>query len=410
MLLNYSRAIQAMEKNELDAIIASTKTNMHYLTDIPGLVGYAVLPREKYYDPFLIACVIHVDETITGKTWFKDIRFRGTIYYFEEQPNAHMTSIEKKMKEYIDEGKMDVMIASVNTERSPAMMNELIKGLEERDLSHGNLGIEVAGTSFIHYEKLQKKLSNAKLRFADDVFGFARQIKTEDEIKIIKECSSIIDDGFIAVSESVKPGVSEGDLAKVFKETVVNHGYTGAGVNYGGCPIKFGRRTILASSWTGSDGTHRLEKGDIIRVGGYITWKNHPCHHQRTMILGEPKDSRVKKYWKGIINADNIGLEMLKPGVKASEVYKAMITEARKAIPHYRRHHMGHAVSLGDGYDSPNFMANDHTELEKNMVFNLEPSLYLELGFGGFSLEDTLRITEKGSELFTRTPRDMWYL
>jgi Xaa-Pro aminopeptidase len=399
-----------MEKNGLDALIASSGTNMHYLTDIPGLVGYAVLPKEKNFEPFLIACVIYVDRLITGNTWFKDIRLRGPAYYFEEQPNANIENIEKKMKKLIDEAEMDVIVASVNTERSPAMMNELVKGLEERGLSNGNLGIEEAGTSIFHYEKLQKVLPYAKLQFADKAFGYARQVKTQDEIERIKECSSIIDDGFIAISESVKPGISEGELSKIFKKTVVNHEYTGAGVNYSGCHVTFGRRTILASSWTGSDGIHRLEKGDIIRVGGHINWRNHPCHHQRTMVLGEPKDSRVKKYWKGIIDADNAGLTILRPGIKASEVYKTMIKEARKSIPHYRRHHMGHALSLGGGYDSPNFMADDDTELEKNMVFNIEPSLYLELGFGGFSLEDTLRITEKDSELFTKTPRDMWYL
>jgi hypothetical protein len=118
MLLNYKRAIQAMEKNGLDALVASTTTNMHYLTDIPGLVGYAVLPREKNFDPFLIACIIYVDRTITGNTWFKDIRFRGPAYYFEEQPKAKLTSTEKKMKQFIDQAEMDVVVASVNTERA----------------------------------------------------------------------------------------------------------------------------------------------------------------------------------------------------------------------------------------------------------------------------------------------------
>jgi len=399
-----------MENNELDALIATTSTNMQYLTDIPGLVGYVVLPREKKIEPFLIACVIYVDRVLNGNSWFKDIRFRGPAYYFEEQPGANLIAIEKQMKKYIDEAEMDVIVASVNTERSPAMMNELVKGLEERGLSHGNLGIEEAGLSITHYERLQKILPYAQIQFADNAFGYARQVKTQDEIEIIKECSSIIDKGFIALSESVKAGVSEGELSKVFKRTVVDHGYVGAGVNYSGCHVTFGRRTILASSWTGADGVNRLEKGDVIRVGGHINWKNHPCHHQRTMVLGEPKDSRVKKYWEGIINADNVGLEMLKPGVKCSDIYKEMIKEARKSIPHYRRHHMGHALSLGGGYDTPNFMTNDHTLLEKNMVFNLEPSLYLELGFGGFSLEDTLRITKNSYELFTKTPRDMWYL
>ncbi len=399
-----------MEKKDLDALVASTTTNVQYLTDVPGLVGYSVLPRERNLEPYLITCIIYVDRVLTSGTWLKDIRFRGPTYYFETGETNNLTALEKRMKKYVDEAVMDVVVASVNTARSPSMIKELVKGLEERGLNKGRIGIERAGTSSEQLRKLKKYLPNAKFVFADQSFDYARMIKTEHEQNIVAESSSIIDKGFRTIGECVKEGVTEGELCKTFKHAVVDYGYEGAGAPYSGAQVTFGRRTIMASSWTGSDGENKLKRGEVIRVGAHIDWKNHPCHHQRTMVLGEPNDPRVNSYWKGIIGAQNAGLAILKPGVKASKIYKVMIKEAKKHIPKYRRHHMGHALSLGGAYDTPNFMARDNTLIEEGMVFNIEPSLYLEFGFGGFSLEDTLVVTKNGYNLYTTTSRDIWRL
>ena len=88
-----------------------------------------------------------------------------------------------------------------------------------------------------------------------------------------------------------------------------------------------------------------------------------------------------------------------------------MVETARKGIPPFKRHHTGHSLGLrARGRDTPNFMANDHTPLEEGMVFNIEPSAYIEFGLGGLRLEDTLVITKKGYKLFTTTNRDIWRL
>ena len=162
-------------------------------------------------------------------------------------------------------------------------------------------------------------------------------------------------------------------------------------------------------SGIGEDRWDKLERGDLIIFGGGIVYKNHPTHHARTAVLGEPKNSKVLRFYQGILDSENAGLEALKPGVKASDIYNIMIETARNTIPDYKRHHMGHSLGLG-GYDTPNFMANDHTPLEENMVFNIEPSSYLEFGLGGLRLEDTLLITNRGYKLFTKTSRDIWRL
>jgi len=54
MFLNRDRAVRDMEDENLDAIIASTSVNIQYLTDIPLIAGFAVLPRDKDLESLLV--------------------------------------------------------------------------------------------------------------------------------------------------------------------------------------------------------------------------------------------------------------------------------------------------------------------------------------------------------------------
>jgi len=409
MLLNRDRAIKAIEKNNLDALIASTAVNIQYLTDVPRVTGYAVLPHEKNIGPFLITGILNNGLVVTSNTWVKDVRYRGGAYYWEFDPNAKLTDLEKKMKANIDSAIMDVVVPSPNIVNSPATMEELAKGLQERGLDKGRLGIENSGTTIKQFEKLKKVLRKADLVFADEVFEYARQVKTADELKLFEESVPIVDMGWKAICEAARPGVTEGELLKVYKKTVVSCGIEGAGVDYS-FHLAVGRRSILPFSGTGMDRSAKLQRGDLITFGGGIVYKHHPTHHARTAVLGEPKNPKVNSYYKAILEAEDAGLEALRPGVSASDIYNIMMKTARKTISYYRRHHTGHALGLGPGYDTPNFMANDHTILEEGMVFNIEPSAFNELGLGGLRLEDTLVITKNGYKLFTTTSRDIWRL
>ncbi|GAG98783.1 unnamed protein product [marine sediment metagenome] len=81
MLLNKDRAIKTMEEKDLDALIASSPVNIQYLSDVPGLSGYAVLPREKNQEPFLITGVFRNAAVLDSNTWIKDIRYCGGTYF-----------------------------------------------------------------------------------------------------------------------------------------------------------------------------------------------------------------------------------------------------------------------------------------------------------------------------------------
>lgn len=408
MLLNQDRIYRVMKKKGLDALIASSPVNIQYLTDIPRLRGYAVLPFEKDIDPFLITGINRNGVVLDSNTWIKDIRFRGAAYYWTYDPEVglELNDLEKKMKSNYDSAIMDIVEPLPNF-ITPASRKELKKGLQERGINGGKIGIEEETTTIKEYEKIRKLLPKADLVFADDVFNYAKQVKTRDELKLFEKSVPIVDEGWKAICEASKPGVTEGELLKAYKIAVSSYGTEGAGVPYN-LHLSIGRRNIMTTS-SGEHRSAKLKKGDLITFNGGITYKNHPAHHARTAVLGEPKNPKVNSYFEAIYNAENAGLDILKPRVKASEVYNIMIDEVKKTIPHFKRHHTGHALGLGYGYDTPNFMSNDHTPLEEGMVFNIE-MIHLEFGLGGLRLEDTLVITKSGNKLFTTTDRNIWRL
>ncbi|MBQ9464248.1 MAG: aminopeptidase P family protein [Lachnospiraceae bacterium] len=97
---------------------------------------------------------------------------------------------------------------------------------------------------------------------------------------------------------------------------------------------------------------------------------------------------------------------MVKPGVKACDIFhKAMEVTRASGLPAYRRHHVGHGIGL-EVYDKPSFAPSDATELQENMVINLETPYY-ELGWGGVQLEDTMVVTAEGARLFDKSSRDL---
>jgi Xaa-Pro aminopeptidase len=104
-------------------------------------------------------------------------------------------------------------------------------------------------------------------------------------------------------------------------------------------------------------------------------------------------------------------LRLVRPGVEPSELFRSGMEAVRSGgIPHYQRHHVGHAVGL-EFYEAP--ILNDtarsgsaKVRLEEGMVINIELPYY-ELGLGGLQIEETLVVRQDGYELLTTSPREM---
>ena len=145
--------------------------------------------------------------------------------------------------------------------------------------------------------------------------------------------------------------------------------------------------------------------GDVLVTGaGAAMWGYH-SELERTMIIGPASDEQ-QRFFKHMKAVQEIAFEALRPGVKCSEVDKAVrrYYEAHDLMP-YWKHHTGHGIGLRY-HEGPFLDSGDHTVLQPGMVLTVEPGLYVA-GLGGFRHSDTVVITEDGLELITYYPRDL---
>ena len=145
----------------------------------------------------------------------------------------------------------------------------------------------------------------------------------------------------------------------------------------------------------------KLEDGDIIRfdVGG--RYKHYRADIARNAVLGEP-NKKVRTYYEALWKGVQRGTEMLKPGVRAADVFDAVVeTVRREGIPHYARTHVDHGIGL-DGYDLPQLTPDSKDVLEEGMVLCVETPYY-ELGFGGLQVENMVAVGPDGPQSLMKT-------
>jgi Xaa-Pro dipeptidase len=122
----------------------------------------------------------------------------------------------------------------------------------------------------------------------------------------------------------------------------------------------------------------------------------------RTFVLGKPSD-KMKTVFEIVHRAQSAALKAARAGSPCGEVDAA----ARKVIvdagygPDYKflTHRLGHGMGM-DIHEWPYLVRGNMTLLEPNMVCSDEPGIYIPGEFG-VRLEDDMRITENGAELFT---------
>ena len=102
-------------------------------------------------------------------------------------------------------------------------------------------------------------------------------------------------------------------------------------------------------------------------------------------------------------------MEMLKPGVKLSDMYRACRSEVEAStnIPSYPRGHVGHSISVESTLeDHPWITAAEPSAFEPGMVVSHEMSYAATSNTpheGSYNIEDTFLITEDGHERFSFT-------
>jgi Xaa-Pro aminopeptidase len=383
MPVNRERATAIMREHRLDAIVTMTPENLTYLTDFPLLHGclaetkvYVVFPAADQ-PPSIIIPRNSVDMLTSSPSSVEDIWLYGNFFLFEDQGWQPQTSEERRLH------------AALRRPHHKLDQEALQACLKARGLDQGRIGFdEKALPQPQVFERFKALVPRAEVTPAYSILRKIRMVKTAEELRRMRVAAKANEAGARGVFAAARVGLPETELARAYYTALGN-----ADAQPHHLSIGCGRRHGFPN---GEPTGYRLQQGDVIRFDA-------DCVHQwyfndiaRNAVVGEPSQ-KLQACHAGVVAGLQASAAIMRPGVKASEIFRAGVDAVRKnGIPHYDRHHIGHAIGCVC-YDDPLIGPADHTPLEEGMVINIETPYY-ELGFGGAHVENTFLITQTGCE------------
>ncbi|WP_430614360.1 aminopeptidase P family protein [Flavobacterium sp. JP2137] len=236
-----------------------------------------------------------------------------------------------------------------------------------------------------------------------------RSIKEAEEIALIQHACDITEKGFRRVLSFVKPGVWEYEIeAELIHEFIRNRS---KGFAY----------TPIIASGNNSNVLHYIENnqaclsGDLILLDTASEYANYSSDLTRTIPVNGRYSKRQRQVYDAVLRVKNEATKMLAPGTLwrnyHEEVGKIMTSELLglglldradlqnedPAWPAYKKYFM-HGTSHQLGLDTHDYGLL-HLPMEANMVFTVEPGIYIpEEGFG-IRLEDNVVIQPQGEPI-----------
>jgi len=281
----------------------------------------------------------------------------------------------------------DVRIYNEFTDKPMKILSDVLK---EMNLENEKIGIELDFLPTKHFSILSKEMPNTKFVDCKEYFLQLREIKTNEEIEIIREIGKAAEYAHNKVFKELKPGMSEKDLGSL----VISELYARSGADPKILVVATGER----SSMLNASATNRVIKdGDVIRVDIMATKKGYYCDVCRTSIVGKPSKKQLD-IWNTIIEARELVLSNIKPGVNSHEIYSIyndFVTKKGLTSIDF----VGHGLGLGL-HEEPYIGKYGGATFKPGMVMCVEP-IHVVPSVMGFQVEDEILITDNGYEFIT---------
>ncbi|MGO3706256.1 MAG: aminopeptidase P family protein [Mesonia hippocampi] len=233
-----------------------------------------------------------------------------------------------------------------------------------------------------------------------------RSVKDSLEIETIQQACAITEKGFKRVLGFVKPGVWEFEIEAEFMHEFLRNRSRG-----------FAYTPIVASGQNANvlhyiENKAQCKEGELILLDIGAEYANYASDMSRTIPVSGKFTKRQKEVYNKILSIKDEATKMLVPGTLWAEYHKEVGKLATAAFldlglldkadvqnenpdwPAYKKYFM-HGTSHHMGLDTHDYGLL-HEPMQANMVFTVEPGVYIpEEGFG-IRLEDDVVVQEKG--------------
>ena len=282
----------------------------------------------------------------------------------------------------------------------------------QRELrDYRRIGIEFDHVSIDLHQLLRDALPHVELVNIGQATMWMRTIKSAEEIALIKQGARIADLGGAAVREAIAEGVPEYEVALAGTQAMV-------------CEIaRTFPDTELRDSWVwfqsgiNTDGAHnpvtsrRIHRGDILSLNCFPMIAGYYIALERTLFFAHAGDAE-RRIWEINLQVHRRGLDLLRPGVRCSDVAMELNEIYRThGLLGYRSFGYGHSFGVLCHYygreAGVELREDVDTVLRPGMVVSMEPMLSIPEGVpgaGGYREHDILVITDAGAENITKFP------
>ena len=252
-----------------------------------------------------------------------------------------------------------------------------------KNLNIKNIHFDPYEFNFYLYSCINQKLS---INFIKDA-NFSKEkriIKSDKEIKLISNAMQIGRDGF-----------------KQFKKYVFDHGLvkTEKFLNFKAKELmsKTGEYSLsfdpIIAIEENASKPHALptfkkfKKNKLLLMDAGVKYKRYCSDRTRTYI--NKKNKLQQKVYDTVLKAQEKAIKKATIGIKASKIdsYAREVIE-KAGFGKYFIHSTGHGIGI-DIHEYPNISSKSEVIIENNMVFTIEPGIYLPNKFG-IRIEDTV--------------------
>ena len=260
------------------------------------------------------------------------------------------------------------------------------------------LGFEDHGMTYGFYRKLVRR--KIRLVPVTSIVESLRVIKSPEELSYIKIAVKRAESAFRKLTPFIKAGATELKIALKFEELLKKEG----------CK-RMPFEVIVASGFMSAlpharPSGRRLKKGDLVVIDWGGEYEGYCSDMTRTVLIKGNNMSRQMELYKNVLEARNRAVESIKTGIKSAEIDNAAREYiSKEGYGDFFGHGTGHGVGLAV-HERPVISWRNKEEIEENMVFTVEPGIYLP-GFGGVRIEDMVAVKKNRAEMLTSLPRKL---
>jgi Xaa-Pro aminopeptidase len=236
-----------------------------------------------------------------------------------------------------------------------------------------------------------------------------RGVKEPEEIEIIQTACNITNKGFRRVLPFVKPGIMEFEIEAEFMHEFLRNRSKGfaytpiIGSGYSACVLHY------------IENSKECKDGDMLLMDVGAEYANYSSDMTRTIPVNGRFTERQKAVYNAVLRVKDEATKMLVPGTLWAEYHKevgklmtnelltlklidkADVQNEDPNWPAYKKYFM-HGTSHHIGLDTHDYGALK-TPMKANMVFTVEPGIYIPEESMGIRLEDDVVIQQNGEPI-----------